>query len=111
AIQAYNEQSIQINFIQYEGSLIVSREEIISDLAIKKIEDMDESYLELLMHSKPEVIIIGHEKPGALPKPNILNACWKKGVGLECMSIGAACRTFNVLLGENRAVVAGFIKQ
>ena len=30
-------------------------------------------------------------------------------IGIECMSIGAACRTYNILLSEHRAVVAGFI--
>ena len=33
----------------------------------------------------------------------------KQRIGIECMSIGAASRTFNVLLGEGRRVVAGII--
>lgn len=31
------------------------------------------------------------------------------GVALEWMDTGAACRTFNVLLGEERRVVAALI--
>jgi uncharacterized protein len=48
AIQAYNEDQIQINSIIYTCSLILSKEEIITDLSIKKIQDIDESYLSLM---------------------------------------------------------------
>ncbi len=110
AIQAYSDQVIQINSISYDQSLIVSSTEIIPDLTIKKIQDMDLAYLELLLRSKPEIILIGHSQPGAFPPAQIMKSLSEKRIGMECMSIGAACRTYNVLLSEKRAVVAGFIK-
>lgn len=109
AVQAYSENKIQINSIVYEASLIVSSQEIISDLAIKKIQDMDQSFLELLVKSKPELVIIGHEQAGSFPPMPLLSQLSKMRIGIECMSIGAACRTYNVLLGEGRFVIAGFI--
>ncbi len=109
AVQSYSENQIQINSIIYESSLIVSKEEIISDLAIKNIKDMDETYLELLLKSKPELIIIGHQHAGTFPPMSIISSLSQKRIGIECMSIGAACRTYNVLLSEFRAVAAGFI--
>ena len=36
-------------------------------------------------------------------------ACLRQGVGLEVMTNAAAARTFNVLAGESRKVVAGFL--
>jgi uncharacterized protein len=109
AVQAYDEKRIQIDSIIYESSLIVSRNELISEVAIKKIGDMDEEYLQLLIQSKPELIIIGHEEPGVFPPFSLLSQLSKMRIGIECMSIGAACRTYNVLLSEDRFVVAGFI--
>ena len=109
AVQAYDEKRIQINSILYEKSLIVSREEIITDLDIKHIQGMDESYLELMLKLKPELIIIGHQHAGTFPPMDIISNLSQQGIGIECMSIGAACRTYNVLLSEFRAVVAGFI--
>jgi uncharacterized protein len=35
-------------------------------------------------------------------------ACLGRGIGLETMTNAAAARTFNVLAGEGRRVVAGF---
>ncbi|MBA2648480.1 MAG: Mth938-like domain-containing protein [Legionella sp.] len=111
SIQAYSDRSIKINSISYEESLIVSREEIISDLTIKKIQDIDMPFLELIMGLNPEVIIIGHTQTGCFPPIEIIQYLTNKGIGIECMSIGAACRTYNVLLSEGRSVVVGFIKE
>ena len=109
AIQAYTDHSIQINSILYEQSLIVSKEEIITDVTIKNIQAINEYYLNLLLQFNPEIILIGHEQIGKFPPVSILSQLSQQRIGIECMSIGAACRTYNVLLGEQRAVVAGFI--
>lgn len=109
AIQAYSDNEIQINSIVYERSLIVSKEEIITDLAIKDIQEIDDHYLQQLMKFKPEVIIIGHKNTGKFAPITVISQLSQQRIGIECMSIGAACRTYNILLGEQRAVVAGFI--
>ncbi|MCW8399668.1 MTH938/NDUFAF3 family protein [Legionella sp. PATHC038] len=109
AVQAYSDNKIQINSIVYERSLIISKTEIISDLSIKTIEEIDAHYMNLLTQFKPEIIIIGHEHTGKLLPLSILNQLTQQQIGIECMSVGAACRTYNVLLSEHRAVVAGFI--
>ncbi|MBI2784838.1 MAG: hypothetical protein HYX60_00420 [Legionella longbeachae] len=109
AVQAYSDNQIQINSIVYERSLIVSKEEIISDLKIKNIQEIDEQYINLLIQFKPEIIIIGHKHTGKLMPMSIMNQLLQQRIGVESMSLGAACRTYNVLLSEHRAVVASFI--
>ncbi|MDR3501636.1 MAG: MTH938/NDUFAF3 family protein [Legionella sp.] len=109
AVQAYSENQVQINSIVYARSLIVSREEVISDLVIHDIQAIDDQYLQQLLQFKPEVVIIGHEQTGKFPPMSIISTLSQHRVGIECMSIGAASRTYNVLLSEQRAVVAGFI--
>lgn len=109
AIQAYGDNKIQINSIIYERSLIVSREEIITDVGIKNIQDLNDEFLNLLINLKPEIIIIGHENTGKLPPFSFISYLSQQRIGIECMSIGAACRTYNVLLSENRKVAVGII--
>lgn len=109
AVQAYSENQVQINSITYERSLIVSQKEVISDLEIHDIQAIDEEYLQQLLQLNPEVVIIGHEQTGKFPAMPIISTLSQHRVGIECMSIGAASRTYNVLLSEQRAVVAGFI--
>jgi uncharacterized protein len=109
AIQAYSDKKIQINSIIYENSFIVSQKEISTDLPINNIQNMDDYYLDLLLKFNPELIIIGHKNTGKFPPLAIISQLSQYRVGIECMSVGAACRTYNVLLSEHRAVTAGFI--
>lgn len=109
AIQAYSDRCIQINSMNYEQSLIVSRKEIITNLGINCIEELDDNYINQLIQLEPKVIVIGHTQQGRLPPLSIVKAMAEKKIGIEFMSIGAACRTYNVLLNEHRQVVACFI--
>ncbi len=109
AIQSYSDKQIQIASIVYDHSLIVSKQEIVTELAIKNIQDINEYYLELLLKQQPELIIIGHNNTDILTPIEVIAKLAQEGIGIEFMSIGAACRTYNVLLSELRAVVMGII--
>lgn len=109
AVQAYSSTQIQINSVLYESSLIVSSTKIISDVAIRDIELINEGYMSLVLSLKPELIIIGHKNTGKFPPMKLMAELSQKGIGIECMELGAACRTYNVLIGEHRLVVAGFV--
>lgn len=108
-IQAYDNQHLQINSVIYERSVLVSREKIISDLPIKQIHDIQEAHLPMLLELHPELIIIGHSNTGVMLAPHLIASLSQQGIGVECMSVGAACRTYNILLGERRAVLGWFI--
>lgn len=109
AVQAYGDNEVKINSITYTKSLIVSKAEIITDVKIQSVKKLDSSYFDLFMDFKPEVIIIGHSEIGSLPPVNVIAQLSQLGIGLECMSLGAACRTFNILLSEERRVLLGII--
>lgn len=109
AIQAYSETKVKVNDTFYERSLIISQEKILASWPILTIIDFDEQSAAPLVELKPEIIIIGHDKPGLHPPLAIFELFSKLGIGFECMSLGAACRTFNVLLSEQRSVAAGLI--
>lgn len=109
AVQAYSSTQLQINATLYEASLIVSPSKIISDVAVRDIEHIDEAYIHMLLSFKPELVIIGHKNTGKFFPLQWMAALSQKGVGVECMEIGAACRTYNIVVSEQRAVVAGFI--
>ncbi|MDO4878396.1 MAG: Mth938-like domain-containing protein [Neisseria sp.] len=56
--------------------------------------------------ARPEVILVGTgEKQQFLP-PKTVAALAARGIGLECMTTAAACRTFMILQGEGRRVWA-----
>lgn len=109
SIESYSETGIKINSQIYQKSLMVSQHSIISEISINSIKEIDESFIEQLNKFCPEIVIIGHNESGAFPPALVLSQLSRQRIGLECMSIGAACRTYNVLLSELRSVVAVFI--
>lgn len=109
SVQAYSDTEIEINSTVYYHNVIVSREEIINEWPLSAISALDEQTLAPLLLHKPEIILIGHQQTGRFAPAVIRQQLMQQRIALESMSIGAACRTFNVLLSEGRAVVLGII--
>jgi len=107
-IQAYGENQLKINAITYDNSLIVSADSIISPWALSA-HTLDLPDIESLLTLKPEVILVGHHKQRMPLTAAATQALVDAQIGIEIMSTGAACRTFNLLLQENRRVVLGVV--
>lgn len=108
-IQSYGVSEIKINNVIYTQSIVVCRQQILTDWPIKSIKELNNAFMDLLLAQKPEIIIIGHQEPGKFAPIATMEYLSQKRIGFECMSLGAACRTYNVLLDEQRAVVFGVI--
>lgn len=57
----------------------------------------------------PEVVIVGTGERQVFLHPTVLAPLIAAGVGVECMGLSAACRTYNILMGEGRKVVAALL--
>jgi len=109
-IQSYSDSEIKINHVLYQDSILISRDEIISPWGVHSVEELsNEAILASLLKFNPEIIIIGHKQLAMQLPIDVIERLSKLRIGIENMSIGAACRTFNVLLSEQRAVVAGIL--
>lgn len=108
-IRSYTDEQITIGETTYQQSVIVSRDKIITSWPVHSLQDLNAKNLDFMLTVEPEIIIIGHKQPGINIPITVMQHLSKLRIGIECMSIGAACRTFNVLLSEHRRVVAGII--
>ncbi|MCX7091343.1 MAG: MTH938/NDUFAF3 family protein [Legionellales bacterium] len=108
-IRSYSDQSILVGQTTLEQSCIISQQTIQTTWPIRHLNElMNPDLVAAVLQYHPEVIIIGHAGPSQF-LPNLASELSRQRIGLECMSIGAACRTFNVLLSEGRNVVLGII--
>ena len=57
----------------------------------------------------PEIVIIGTGSAQRFAHPSLLRALVDGGIGFEIMSTAAACRTYNILVGEGRQAVAALL--
>jgi len=108
-IRAFTDTTIDVNNMSYSRSLVVGNNLLLDNWGISHIEEMTlENWLTLLQH-KPEVILIGTGKSLVFPHPSSYACAIAAGVGVEFMDSAAACRTYNVLVSEDRSVIAGII--
>lgn len=56
-----------------------------------------------------DFLLLGTGAQWSSPPLDVSKAFLEAGIGLEIMDTGAACRTYNVLLGEARAVAAALL--
>lgn len=108
-IQSYNEHEVVIDTISYQHSLILSLHEIIPTWPVQAIHQLNDETLAPLLKYHPKIIIVGHNQVGKFIASPIVQKLAEQHIGLESMSIGAACRTFNVLMSEKREVVLGLL--
>ncbi|MFT4608178.1 MAG: hypothetical protein ACI9V8_000641 [Urechidicola sp.] len=106
SISAYTSNDITINEKQYQRSLILSPEVLISPSPINSIDDLNEHTLQSVLDLNPDVVLLGTGEKQIFPEPKIFGLLGEKGIGLEVMNTGALCRTFNILVAEDRDVVA-----
>ena len=108
-IRSVSEDGILVADRLYAGPLVLSANDLISHWSAERLEDLGEPTLEPVFRLDPEVVLIGTGPVQRFPAPELLMCFYRRQVGVEFMSTRAACRTFNVLVSENRNVVAALL--
>jgi len=108
AIRGYGPGEIRVNETVYTGSIILTRNRI-ADWAPPPLAEWEPPVLDALLAHDPEILLIGTGARVHLLGNAFLAHALREGVGLETMDTAAACRTFNILVGEGRRVAAGLI--
>jgi uncharacterized protein len=85
---------------------IVARHTLIADWPATSLAQLQPMHLDAVFALEPQIVIAGTTERERLAPADILRRCRERGVALEGMELGAACRTYNVLLQEERLVVA-----
>ena len=92
-----------------DRSFVIAPESLVEDWAVVDAKVMSPADLEALFALKPEVIVLGTGPTQRFPSAAVMHACLSRSIGFEVMDNAAAARTYSVLAGEGRRVVAGFI--
>lgn len=114
-IHSYGEDYIVIRSQEYvdlkrlDSSLIMTPSQIISNWHIKDIMQLDISDVSELKNLDPEVLILANGSSVCSLPPKLMLEFYAHEIGLECMPLGAACRTYNLLVSEERKVVLAII--
>jgi len=105
----YGEGHVVVNGKRHAASLVVSGDRLITDWPAASIESLTADHLAAIVELAPEIVLLGTGAKFIFPDQSLLAPLYKAGIGVEVMDTPAACRTYNILLGEGRNVVAALI--
>ena len=100
-----------VNDRRLTSSFVIAPNQLIETWPVTDIRSLTANDLAPLLALDAEVILLGTGATQIFPAAAVMAACMSRGVGIEVMNNAAAARTFNILAGEGRQVVAGFILQ
>ena len=102
-------QAALVNDRRLTSSFVLAPDVLVEGWLVDDARTLSAAQLEPVLALSPEVVLLGCGASQVFPPAATLAACLGRGIGLEVMTNAAAARTFNVLAGEGRRVVAGFI--
>ncbi len=109
AITGYGDGYVEINKTPYSHAVLMSSDGAISEWPVKAFEGLESTHFEQMVALKPELILIGTGNKQRFPKPELLKSLISAKIGFEIMNSQAACRTYNILVGEGRKVLLALI--
>jgi uncharacterized protein len=110
-----------INLLRRYGAdfIVIGEQEIRSSCLVtanslepwtpRSVEELRAEHLGALFELAPEVVVLSTGAKQLFPRAALRAEFATRRIGLEVMEIGAACRTYNVLVGEERRVLAALL--
>ena len=109
AIARHGPDGVIVNGVEHRTSVIIPSSGEVADWPVAEFAALSEAHFEALAALAPELVIFGSGSRIRFPHPSLLKPLIARRIGVETMDNAAACRTYNVLLAEGRAVVAALL--
>lgn len=101
--------AVKVGDDELTENVVLFRDSIRTGWTADDIGKLNESDFAELIAAKPEIVIFGCGWQACLPPRELVFALARRGIGFEMMDTPAACRTFNILISEDRDVAAVLI--
>ncbi len=105
-VRAYGSGELRVNDNVYRSTIIVSASAVQAAPDIRSMEDLAALDPSRILSQGAELVLLGTGPRQIFPAASFRAQFLSAGIGFEVMDTGAACRTFNVLVAEQRPVVA-----
>ena len=108
-IRRYQPGCITLNTSEHRSSLIIHGKTLIDNWAPQSIQSLSADDIKMISEQKPHLVILGTGEQQHFPAADLLAPLYQAQIGVEIMSTEAACKTYNILAGEGRDVLAALI--
>jgi uncharacterized protein len=90
-------------------SFLLAPDRLVEGWPVTSAAQLDVAAVDALAALTPEVVLLGTGARQVFPPREAQAALLRRRIGLEVMDNAAACRTYNLLAGEGRRVVAAIM--
>jgi uncharacterized protein len=108
AFSAYGEDFVRVGEQRYERNLIVTPDRVLPWQAAS-FAALSEADFAPLLELGVDILLLGTGARQRFPHPGLTRALAARRIGVEAMDLQAACRTFNILVAEERRVAAALL--
>jgi uncharacterized protein len=108
-VTAYGDGYVDINRERHEHGLVLLPDRLIEPWADQGFEALAPAHMAVLAALQVDVVLIGTGTRQRFPAPMLLRPLMEAGLGFEVMDLQAACRTYNILVGEGRQPAAALL--
>jgi uncharacterized protein len=108
-VTGYGAGHVVVNGTRFERSMIVLPDRVIEEWGPQANGSLDSDAVSRLTALGVDIVLIGTGERLDFPQPSVLRPLIEAGIGFEVMDTPAACRTYNILMGEERKVAAALI--
>ncbi len=108
-VESYGDGRVRIKGRDYARSIAVSAGQVQVDWGPDDMAGLAVEHLEAVLGAATQVLILGTGPRQRFPSPEVQFALLERGIAVEVMDTGAACRTYNILVSEGRDVVAALL--
>lgn len=106
---AHGEGYVAVSRERFEHPIVVTPKQVLSDWRPQGFDALNETHFAYFLILKPEILLLGTGAQQRFAHPRLYQALVAAGIAVECMSTAAACRTYNILMAEDRKVVAAIL--
>jgi len=107
-ITAYGDDYVAVNGARRESNVIVTAAEV-RDWNARDFEHLSAENFAELAELGVEIVLLGTGTRQRFPHPRLTAPLGTARVGLEVMDSKAACRTYNILVAEERRVALALL--
>ena len=108
-VTGYDDNGVEINAIAHNYSLLVMPETPARAWPVDSFEALTQEHFTQILADAPDVVILGTGARQRFVHPRLTLPLTSQRIGVECMDNHAACRTYNILMGEGRRVTLALI--
>lgn len=108
-VTAYDDAGVEINAVRFSHSLVVLPETPPAAWPPTSFDALTTEHFAQIEATTPDVVILGTGRRQRFIHPKLIATLSARHIGVECMDNQAACRTYNILMGEGRKVALALI--